>query len=448
MRHSIPTIGTVLLALSALRSPVHAQAPDSVVRPRPDTTVSRADITRRAVDVFGDTLQLASSSVAADSTVVPPSWDLDVRSYETHDRVVHFVELFSGRARERITERLDRGSRYEAMIRAKLKAGGIPEDMYYLALIESGFDPDAYSKAAAVGMWQFMTSTARDVGMRVDWWVDERRDPIRSTNAAVRFIRDLRDQFGSLYLAAAAYNGGPGRVSRGMARYADDVSGSAGDDAFFVLAGKDYLKPETRDYVPQLIAAALIAKEPARYGMELHPRPAFVYDSVFVPENTPLAAVARAVGVETSAISALNPHLLRGMTPPRSSFQVRVPAGSAAVFDSAFAALEKRDRTATRTIETKKGDTPASVARAHGLSAAAIGAFNPKMQKLKSGRMVAGQALLIPTAAVADAARNVPDPAIEHFPKKQIKKKKAIKKAPVKKTPLKKTKRGERIKRK
>ena len=125
-----------------------------------------------------------------------------------------------------------------------------------------------------------MTSTARDMGLRVDRWVDERRDPVRSTGAAVRFIRGLRDEFGSLYLAAAAYNGGPGRVSRGLARYADDLEGTPGDDAFFVLAEKDYLRNETREYVPQLIAAALIAKEPTRYGMSLHSLPPFAYDSV------------------------------------------------------------------------------------------------------------------------------------------------------------------------
>jgi membrane-bound lytic murein transglycosylase D len=199
------------------------------------TEVSPRDVNQRALEVFGDSLMVATPKAGEEAE---PSWDIDVRSYETQERVAHYVNMFSGRSRERIADRLEQGSRYEPMIRAKMKAGGLPEDMYYLALVESGFDPHAYSRAAAVGMWQFMTSTARDMGMRVDWWVDERRDPVRSTAAAVRFLRGLRDQFGSLYLAAAAYNGGPGRVSRGLARYADDLENTAGDDAFFVLAEK------------------------------------------------------------------------------------------------------------------------------------------------------------------------------------------------------------------
>jgi membrane-bound lytic murein transglycosylase D len=219
-----------------------------------------------------------------------------------------------------------------------------------------------------------------------------------------------------LYLAAAAYNGGPGRVSRGLARYADDLENTAGDDAFFVLAEKDYLRNETREYVPQLIAAALIAKEPARYGMTVRTLPPLSYDSVRVPPKTPLAAVAKAARATVRDITGLNPHLLRGMTPPRTTFQVRVPTGSAAGFDSAFAALPDEDRTATRTVETKKGDTAERVAREHGIGVAALKAFNPSMHRLKSGRLAVGQVLLVPTPAVAAARLAVPDPAIERYP--------------------------------
>jgi membrane-bound lytic murein transglycosylase D len=378
------------------------------------TKVSTNDVTKSAIGVFGDSL-VAAPAAKIDS-VEEPTWDMDVRSYETQDRVAHYVTMFTGRAKDRIAERLQRGTRYEPMIRAKMKAGGLPEDMYYLALVESGFDPHAYSRAAAVGMWQFMTSTARDMGLRVDRWVDERRDPVRSTGAAVRFIRGLREEFGSLYLAAAAYNGGPGRVSRGLARYADDLEGTPGDDAFFVLAEKDYLRNETREYVPQLIAAALIAKEPARYGMTLHSLPPFAYDSVTVHAGTPIAAIAKAAHASTRDLLDLNPHLLRGMTPPRENFQVRVPVGDAVGFDSAFAALPDDELKTTTGVETKKGQTAAGLAEAHGISVAVLKAFNPNMERLKSGRLAPGQYLVFPTRAVAEASLDIPDPSIEKFP--------------------------------
>ena len=391
---------------------IPAGAPTGAVRV---TAISRTELSRRVIEVFGDSLAIAPPPVL-DSSASEPTWDMDVRSYETQDRVAHYVAQFSGRSRERIAERLERGTRYEPMIRAKMKAGGLPEDMYYLALVESGFDPHAYSRAAAVGMWQFMTSTAKGMGMRVDWWVDERRDPVRSTTAAVRFIRGLRDQFGSLYLAAAAYNGGPGRVARGLARYADDLEHTQGEDAFFVLAEKDYLRNETREYVPQLIAAALIAKDPGRYGMDLKSRPAFAYDSVRVAGAMPLAAVARASGVPLAAIRELNPQFLRGMTPPRELTQVRIPPGTAAGFAAALEALPREERMATHVVESRKGETVSRIADKHGISEASVAAFNPHLRRLKSGRLAPGQAILVPTAAVAAAALAIPDPSIERYP--------------------------------
>jgi len=241
-------------------------------------------------------------------------------------------------------------------------------------------------------------------------WIEKNED------TAVRFIRGLREEFGSLYLAAAAYNGGPGRVSRGLARYADDLEGTPGDDAFFVLAEKDYLRNETREYVPQLIAAALIAKEPTRYGMSLHSLPPFAYDSVSVKGGTPIAAIAKAAHASTHDLLDLNPQLLRGMTPPRETFQVRVPVGAAASFDSAFATLSEDELKTTTGVETKKGQTAAGLAEAHGISVAVLKAFNPNMERLKSGRLAPGQYLVFPTRAVAEASLDIPDPSIEKFP--------------------------------
>lgn len=380
-----------------------------------DTTgVSRAEVAKTALDVFGDSV--VPTPVSVDSAPAEPTWDLDVRPYETQARVAHYVRMFSGDARGRFAARLERGSRFEPMMRAKLHAAGLPEDMVYLALIESGFDEHAYSRAAAVGIWQMMTATARGVGLRVDWWVDERRDPVRSTDAAIRFLRYLNDQFGSLYLAAAAYNGGPGRVSRGLSRYADHMEGTTGEDRFFALAEKDYLRAETRNYVPQLIAAALVAKEPAKHGLTLRTLPPYSFDTVVVPASTPLAAVARAVALPVAAITELNPHVLRGATPPKMRFAVRVPTGAATGFDSSFAALPEADRVAYSRVTSKKGETMASLSRRVGVTSKQLSWYNPKLEiARKSGRVVAGQTILVPSAAVVSAARDVPDPAIEIY---------------------------------
>lgn len=399
-----------------------ARADSAVTTPKevaPDSArVSASEVSKRAAEVFGDNPSRASSAAAVTDSAASdgPSWDIDVRSYETTERVEHYLRVFSGSAREHIVAQLEEGSRYEPMIRAKMRAGGLPEDMYYLALIESGFDPNAYSRAAAVGMWQFMASTARDMGMRVDWWVDERRDPVRSTTAAVGFIRGLKEQLGSLYLAAAAYNGGPGRIARGLTRYADDLEGTTGDDRFFALADKDFLPRETREYVPQLIATALIAKEPHRYGMAIRTLPPFAYDSVRVGPATPLAAIAKASGSTTQEIVKLNPQILRGMTPPRDSVRVRIPLGASASFDSILASLPADERKGVTRVETKKGDYPETIAERYHVRTKSVLLFNPKVERSKkTGKLVAGQILLIPTAAVAAAATEAPDPSIERY---------------------------------
>jgi membrane-bound lytic murein transglycosylase D len=387
---------------------------------RPSVTL--ADLDKRTADLFGSAIKLDPNiRVPADSELtgpgdIAPTWDIDVRSYETLDRVQFYVNHFAGSARGRFAERLSRGSRYESMIREKLLAGDLPADMYYLALVESGYNPHAYSRAAAVGMWQFMTTTAKGMGLRVDWWVDERRDPVRSTDAAVRFLRGLNEQFGSMYLAAAAYNGGPGRVARGLNKYEDDLEGTSGDDLFFALADKKYLRTETRNYVPQLIAAALVAKEAPRYGLSFAAVEPFAYDSVRVGPRVPLTLIARAAGTTLDVIQQLNSHILRGMTPPSDSIKIRVPVGSVAHFDSVFATIPADSIAGAKTVRTKKGATWASLAREHKISSRALPLYNPKVKPAKkTGVIPAGTSVLIPKPTVVTAALSVPDPAIERY---------------------------------
>jgi membrane-bound lytic murein transglycosylase D len=368
----------------------------------PDSTAAREQMTFIDVD---------STSMSDDVD----SWDMDVRSYLTQDKVARYVDLFLGSSRERFVVRLQRGKQYEGMIRAKLRAKGIPEDMYFLALVESGYDPHAYSKAAAVGMWQFMTTTARAVGLRVDWWVDERRDPVKSTDGAARFISDLRDQFGSLYLAAAAYNGGPGRVSRGLAKYSDDLQDVEGEDVFFALAEQDYLRAETKNYVPQLIAAAIVGKNPARYGITLDSLASFAYDSVLVPAGTPVGAVAKSIGADVRELQALNPHILRGLTPPDGKSYVRVPVGMASSFEKQFATLTDEERIPFEVVVTRKNESLASIARRYDISERQLTWYNRKISYVRRGKLTAGQKLLVPSPVVLAAAFDVPDPAVERY---------------------------------
>jgi membrane-bound lytic murein transglycosylase D len=389
--------------------------------------VSLREVMNGALAIFGDTLAGtpadAPAIVPVADSLTPvaaaedaePTWDIDVRSYETHDRVQKYVSLFSGSARGTFQRWMQQGVRYMPMIRDRLRLHGIPEDMSYLALIESGYSPHAYSRAAAVGMWQFMTRTGRGMGLRIDWWVDERRDPMESTDAAVRFLGHLREQFGSLYLAAAAYNGGPGRVARGLTRIDDELQGQNGDDAFFALADTRLLRAETKDYVPKLIAAALLAKNAKRFGFEVDSVAPFAYDSARVPASTPLTAVARAARTHVSVIRDLNPHVLRGMTPPKDSFTIRIPVGRADSFPILFDSLPERERQAYTRVVSKKGMTLKRLAQQHAIDGHQIRWYNPRLRVSSKGVLVAGQTVIVPTANTVEGAFDVPNPEIERY---------------------------------
>jgi membrane-bound lytic murein transglycosylase D len=217
----------------------------------------------------------------------------------------------------------------------------MPEDLVYLSMIESGFNPNARSHANAVGLWQFMAPTARGYGLRVDEYVDERRDPEKSTDAALRYLRDLHDQLGSWYLAAAAYNGGDGRVSRALAAETGRRRGDSDEDFWRI---RHRLPRETREYVPLMVAAALVGKEPGKYGLgDVERWMPLRADTVAVPADTRLETVAEAAGVSEREVTRLNPHLVRKVTPPgKKSFAVRIPQGRGEAFAGAFPALHAR----------------------------------------------------------------------------------------------------------
>ena len=264
---------------------------------------------------------------------------MDVRlPMEVNERVERWVQRFLTTRRHEFETFLVREGLYGGMIREQLRARGMPEELLYLAMIESGFSPFATSRVAASGVWQFMGPTARAYGLTVDAWVDERRDPIRATDAALDYLEELHERFGSWYLAAAAYNAGPGRVSGVLRRHG---LGEGGDEDLYWKIIED-LPPETRDYVPKILAAALLAEQAEHFGFDVERSLPYLFDRVLLPGGTPLAEVAQVLDVSPSLLRQMNPHLIRGVTPPGRSYMVRVPPGESTRVVAALADVRPR----------------------------------------------------------------------------------------------------------
>ena len=246
---------------------------------------------------------------------------------QMNKQVRAYLVYFSTERKEVIKNYLARSTRYLPMIKEVFDENGLPEDLAYLAMIESGFNCKAYSPAAASGMWQFMKGTGLRYGLTVDSYVDERRDPEKSTRAAAKYLLDLYKQFGSWYLAAASYNCGEGRVQREL-----DQSNHKN---FWELSANQCLPNETKNYVPQMIAATIIAKNPEKFGFGKIPYQAPVkFDRVQVNEPTSLKAAAFATNRQEEDLQALNPELLRGVTPPDSpNYTLNLPPNSKELFN-------------------------------------------------------------------------------------------------------------------
>ncbi len=252
---------------------------------------------------------------------------------EVNEQVDRWIRRFVGPDRESFEAYLVREGLYGGLIRERLRARGMPEELIYLAMIESGFSATATSSVSATGVWQFMSPTAREYGLAVDYWVDERRDPVRATDAALDYLEALYAEFGSWYLAAAAFNSGPGRVARAILRYGP--TSVQDDELYWKISG--HLPLETREYVPKILAATLLAEEAEHFGFEVEKSLPYLFDRVLVPAGTPLQDVAEALDVPRSLIRELNPHLIRGITPPGRTYMVRIPQGDS---DRLVAALD------------------------------------------------------------------------------------------------------------
>ncbi len=260
---------------------------------------------------------------------------------QVNERVEFWTRRFVTEERSAFEELLSREGLYSDMITAKLRERGMPEELIYVAMIESGFVPSARSYVSALGVWQFMSPTARAYGLRIDSYVDERRDPVRATDAALDYLNELHQRYGSWYLAAAAYNAGPTRVSRTLNRHA---GGRVGDESLYWEI-VDHLPPETAQYVPKLLAATYLARHASKYGFEVTRAEPYVYDIVWTPGGTGLRHVAESVSVSAERMYELNPQLIRGVTPPGAAYPLRVPVGAA---NQVVATLGMTDRRVRR----------------------------------------------------------------------------------------------------
>ena len=277
---------------------------------------------------------------------------------ELNERVEHWMLRFSTWDKPEFEETLSRAGLYSDMIRGKLRARGMPEELVYLAMIESGFLTNARSHVLATGMWQFMDPTARAYGLQIDRYVDERRDPVRATDAALQYLSDLYQQYGSWYLAAAAYNAGPTRVSLALARRSGVRAGNenlhgAGEGNLYGEGDEnlyweivDHLPKETAQYVPRLLAATYLARYADRFDLDVTLADPYMYDLVWAPGATSLADIGETMGLPDDRMRELNPQLIRGMTPPGNVYPLRVPLGRAYQAMAALAAPDPRSRLA------------------------------------------------------------------------------------------------------
>jgi membrane-bound lytic murein transglycosylase D len=335
---------------------------------------------------------------ASTAALLEESLDLD-NDIETIDlnapivrtpKVDRHVQFFSFQIRDRFEQWLNRLERHRPMVQSIFTEFNLPLDLIFLSLVESGFNTNAVSRAKAVGPWQFIKPTAKTYGLRVDNWIDERRDPVKSTVAAAHYLRDLYHLFGSWPLAMAAYNAGERKVGRALTR-------TQGAD-FWDLTDTKLLKRETKEYVPRFLAATMIAKDPDRFGLIVTPQTPVEYEEVVLTRPIHLRTAAKAAGVSYEEMKSLNPELRKDVTPPDPVYHLKVPVGSkSALIDNLSMYAQEKNIQAVR-YQIRRGDTLPLLASRHGVTTEAIQQANDLE---KSYKPKTGDWLLLPKPAKA-----------------------------------------------
>lgn len=297
------------------------------------------------------------------------------------------VTLFSEKIRERFSLYLNRSGKYIELMKKILKENDVPEEIVFLPLIESGFSPHAYSSARAAGYWQFIASTGKHYGLEINWWKDERRDPVKSTVAAANYLKDLYRMFGSWNLAMAAYNAGEGKILRALNK--------TKTDDYWSLLNTRYIKNETKNYVPKFIAASLIATNPGDFGFDdLDYHAPLRYDRVPLTSPVDIEVIAECAETTVDVIKEMNPELRRWCTPPDvSEYTVRVPDGTKDVFLKNLSDIPEEKRFSVDLYTVNKGDTFKTISKKTGIPVQVIYDLN-NMEKIIP--LTAGTKLYLP----------------------------------------------------
>ncbi|MDC4224198.1 MAG: transglycosylase SLT domain-containing protein [Candidatus Manganitrophus sp.] len=305
-----------------------------------------------------------------------------------NELVNDYIVFFQTRLRDRFELWLARSGQYTLLMRDILREHQLPEDLVFLALIESGFNPKAFSRAKAAGPWQFIKGTGKRYGLRIDQWIDERRDPVKSTVAAAKYLKDLFGMFGSWPLSMASYNAGEGRIMRAMAR--------TKSEDFWELKETRHIRPETKNYVPKYMAATMIARNPQKYGFNIEYLPPFTYDEVEIPKSTSLKTIAKAAGVTIAEIKTYNPELKKESTPPGyPRYRLKLPTGTRETFLANFTAGPEKEPKSSDVQKHRisKGETLNSIARKYDVS---VGSLLQANELGRNSTIKAGHYLIIP----------------------------------------------------
>jgi membrane-bound lytic murein transglycosylase D len=335
----------------------------------------REELTDYEEEVFGD-------SVGIDITDFESEPDTNLVPLQMNRRVELALKYFQTKGRKVFTIWLERSGRYEQMIRSILDEYELPENLVYLAMIESGFNPKAFSYARASGLWQFIYGTGSYYGLRSDWWFDERRDPLLASHAAARHLIDLNDRFGDWYLALAGYNCNPRRVESTMRRY--------NTRDFWKLKR---LPRQTRNYIPTFIAANMIAENPEKYGFHVKKLEPVVWDTVRISECVDLEIVAQCVDTTFKAIKDLNPAVKRWCTPPGvDNFTLNIPVGTKEKFRKNYVSIPDGKKRSWVRHKVRSGETLSVIAKKYGSTVSVIKSYN----KVRGSLINVGQYLLVP----------------------------------------------------